>query len=106
MLNTNADANPSTEKLSTIHEQISMINALITSRNKPSVIIVTGRARSLMIGLMKVLSNASTTATIINVIMPEPEDTSGIVTPGVSQAERAMAMHERISLAIIPIFYK
>ena len=77
-LNTKADANPSTEKLSTIQEQSSMIMALITSRNKPNVIIVTGRASSLMMGLMKVLSSASTTATTIKVIMPEPEDTSGI----------------------------
>ena len=103
MLNTKADAKPSTAKLSTIHEQSSMMRALITSRNRPKVIIVTGRASSLMIGLMKVLSSARTTATIINVIMPEPEDTSGIETPGVSQAERAMAMHERMSFAILHI---
>lgn len=102
-LNTKAEANPSTEKLSTIHEQSSIMMALITSRNKPNVIIVTGRASNLMMGLMKVLSSASTTATTIKVIMPEPEDTSGIETPGVSQAERAMAMHERMSFAIMPI---
>ena len=44
-----------------------MISALITTRNKPSVIKVTGKVRKIKIGLTKVFNNARTIATIIAV---------------------------------------
>ena len=100
MLKTNADTKPSTAKLSTIQEQRSIMRALITSRNSPSVSIVTGSANNLMIGLMKVLSRAKTTATMMRVTMPSPELISGKVTPGVIHAEMPMAMHDNNSLTI------
>lgn len=100
MLKTNAETKPSTAKLSTSHEQIIMMRALITRRNSPNVSIVTGKARSLMIGLMKVLSRASTTATITSVAIPSEEYTSGRLTPGVNQAETPIAMHDNNNFTI------
>jgi hypothetical protein len=45
-----------------------IIIALITRRNNPSVRIVTGKVKNIRSGLIKVLSNAKTTATKIDVV--------------------------------------
>lgn len=100
ILKINAETKPSTTKLSTSQEQIMIIRAFITRRNNPSVSIVTGKARSLIIGLMKVLSRANTTATITSVVIPSEEYTSGRFTPGVSHADMPIAMHDNNNFTI------
>ena len=44
-----------------------MISALITNKNNPKVTMVTGNVKKTSKGLIKVLSNPSTTAMIIEV---------------------------------------
>ncbi len=45
-----------------------MITALITSRNKPKVMMVAGRVRNIKMGLIVTLSNANKAATINEVV--------------------------------------
>jgi hypothetical protein len=56
-----------TSKPATISEQNKIISALITSKNNPKVIIVTGNVNNTSIGLIKILSKPKTMATIIEV---------------------------------------
>lgn len=67
MLKSMAVQKESTLKPPTICVQRRMISALMTSKNKPSVRMVTGRVKSTMIGFMKMLSNPSTIATMTDV---------------------------------------
>ena len=103
MLNTKAEAKPSTKKPSTNHEQSMIMRALITNTNKPKVSTVTGKARSLIMGLMKVLSKASTKATINRVTIPPEVESSGSETPGVIHAEMPIAAHDNIKRNIVLI---
>ena len=103
MLNTKAEAKPSTMNPSTNHEQSMIIRALITNTNKPRVSTVTGSANSLIMGLMKVLSNARTKATTNSVTTPPEEDSSGSETPGVIHAEMPMAAQDNIKRNIVLI---
>ena len=96
MLNTSAEANPETTNPSTNQAQSMIIRALITKTNNPKVSTVTGIAKSLMIGLMKVLSTARTSATTNSVTMPPDDDSGGSDTPGVIHAEMPMAAHDNI----------
>jgi len=57
-----------------------MINALITSKNKPKVISVIGKVNRIRIGFIKMLSSPRTTATISEVVK------FAIVTPGIKCA--------------------
>ena len=70
-----ATSNPPTIS---VHNKI--ISALITSRNSPKVMIVTGKVNNTKMGLMKILSNASTMATITEVVK------LATVTPGIKCA--------------------
>ena len=62
-LKSSAVQKESTLKPPTILVHNKIIMALITSRNKPNVIIVKGKVNSTNIGFMKRLSNPKTTAT-------------------------------------------
>ena len=63
-LNNNAHQNPSTTKPGTILPAKIIIIALITNRNNPNVITVTGIVKINKIGRTNPFSRASTTATI------------------------------------------
>lgn len=65
-----------TEKPSIKLLAISTINPLITSRNKPSVTIVTGNVRIIRIGFTIVLSSARIIATI-NAVYTDDTTTPG-----------------------------
>ena len=67
--NTNATPKFLTENPSTSFSVRRMMRALITSRNKPRVIIVNGNVKSTRRGLIIELRNASTHATMSAVIM-------------------------------------
>ena len=67
MLKNKAVQNESTAKPPTIFEQRIMIRALMTNKNNPKVTIVAGNVKKTSKGLIKVLSNPSTTAMIIEV---------------------------------------
>jgi hypothetical protein len=54
-----------TEKPEIIFEAIQTINALITNKNKPRVIMVAGIVRKINSGLTKIFKSPITTATII-----------------------------------------
>lgn len=68
MLNNNAVQNESTWKPPTISEHKIIITALITNKKSPNVNIVTGKVKNISSGLIKVLSNANTTAINIDVV--------------------------------------
>lgn len=67
--------NPSTEKSGTILAASIISNALITREKSPKVIIVSGRVRIVIIGLIKILIAPSTTASTM-------APTRVTVTPG------------------------
>jgi len=75
-LNNRAIQKPSTEKPVIKLFAIKMIKALITNKNKPKVTTVIGKVKITKIGLTKILSRPSTTATIM--AAPKPETS----TPG------------------------
>jgi hypothetical protein len=64
ILNSNAVQNESTAKPPTIFVHNKIITAFMTSKNKPSVITVTGSVNMIRIGFIKRFSNPKTTATI------------------------------------------
>jgi hypothetical protein len=71
-----ADQNVSTVKPPTILEQSKIISAFTTKRNNPKVTTVTGKVKNTSNGLINVLSNPKTNATIIDVtkletVMPD-----------------------------------
>lgn len=66
-LNKSAVQKLETAKPSTILAQSMIISALMTRRNNPKVIKVTGNVRSTRIGFMNKFNNPKTTATIIAV---------------------------------------
>ncbi|MNR39324.1 hypothetical protein D3C85_1575270 [compost metagenome] len=63
-LNINAHQNPSTLNPSISFAPHIIINALITKRNNPRVMIVTGNVRITKMGLIIMLRSPKTTATI------------------------------------------
>ena len=67
MLKNRAVQKESTAKPPTILEHRIMIRALMTNKNNPKVTIVAGNVKKTSKGLIKVLSNPSTTAMIIEV---------------------------------------
>jgi len=69
--------------------------ALITNKNKPKVIKVTGRVKTTNIGLINRLSNPKTTATIIDVVK------LATVTPGIKCAITKTKIAVSIILIII-----
>jgi hypothetical protein len=71
MLKSIAVQNVSTAKPPTIFEQRIIIKALITNKNNPKVTTVTGKVKNTSNGLINVLSNPKTNATIIEVIKLE-----------------------------------
>ena len=75
ILKTNAVQNESTWKPFTNFVQIRIIAALITSKNKPSVRMVTGKVKSTKIGFTIRFSNPSTTATTKDVFNPSSSTT-------------------------------
>lgn len=83
-----ADQKPATEKSGTIAEAPHINNALITNENKPSVIIVIGRANKCIIGFINKLIIPKTTAKII---APKIE----VVTPGSKYAAINIAMVDK-----------
>lgn len=77
-LNNNAVTQPSTVNFGpTILEAQTTINALMTKRNKPNVIMVTGIVRMIRIGFTIALSNARTRATITIVFASSAKWTPG-----------------------------
>ena len=68
-LNKSAYQNPETAKPSISLSPKIIITALITKRNKPRVIIVTGMVKKTNIGFKKVFNRAKTTATIRAVVI-------------------------------------
>jgi len=68
MLKIKAVQNEFTLNPPTILEHIKIITALITNKNKPNVRIVAGNVNMTKIGLINILSNPKTTATIIAVL--------------------------------------
>ncbi len=62
MLNRSADQNPDTLNPGTIAPASMMIRALITKVNNPSVRILTGKVRAMMIGFINVLRSPRTIA--------------------------------------------
>ena len=70
MLKSNADQKDATWNPPTISEHNNIINELMTSKNNPSVRIVTGSVNKTIIGLMKMLSSPNTTATMSEVAKP------------------------------------
>ena len=70
----------STAKPPTILVHNKIIKALITNKNNPKVIMVTGNVRITRIGFIKILSNPKTIATIIEV------EKSATETPGIKCA--------------------
>jgi hypothetical protein len=79
ILKSNAHQKPSTTNPGTILPISMMINALMTSKKSPSVMIVTGMVRKISTGLIKVLRIAKAIATMIAVAK------FSIFTPGRSQ---------------------
>ena len=71
---------PSTAKPPTILVHRSIISALMTSRNSPNVIIVTGKVSNTKIGFIKILSNPKTMATMTEVVK------LATLTPGIKWA--------------------
>ena len=67
MLNNKAVQKLLTSKPVTISVHSMIMTALMTNKNKPNVMMVTGKVNKTKIGLMKILSNPKTTATIIEV---------------------------------------
>jgi len=67
-LKSNAVQNESTLNPPTILSHKSIIIALITNKNNPRVTMVNGRVNITNIGLIKILSNPKTTATIKAVV--------------------------------------
>ena len=65
MLNNNAVQKLETPKPSTSLSANRMIKAFITNKNKPKVIMVTGKVKIISNGFTRILSTARTTATII-----------------------------------------
>lgn len=63
-LKINAVQNESTAKPPTILVHNKIITALMTNKNKPSVITVTGSVKTTKIGFIKTFNNPKTTATI------------------------------------------
>lgn len=80
ILKNKAVKNVSTLNPPTIFVHNKIINALMTNKNNPSVTIVTGSVRITNIGLMKILSNPRTIATINAVVNP------ATFTPGIKLA--------------------
>jgi hypothetical protein len=72
----NADQNPATCMPGSIHATSATIPALITSKNKPRVMMVIGRVRTIAIGLTMELTIPSNTPARINV------DGVSMYTPG------------------------
>lgn len=68
MLNNNAVQNDLTSNPVTISVQSRIMSALMTNKKSPKVKRVTGRVNSTNSGLMKILSNPRTTATITEVM--------------------------------------
>lgn len=68
MLKINAVQNEFTLNPSTSLEHIKMMNALMTNKNNPNVIIVTGKVNSTRIGLINRFNKPKTTATIKAVV--------------------------------------
>jgi hypothetical protein len=71
MLKSIAVQKVSTVKPPTILEQSKMMSAFTTKRNNPKVTTVTGNVKNTSNGLINVLSNPNTNATIIEVIKLE-----------------------------------
>ena len=69
-LKKSADQNPSTENPSTKYAANSIIIALITKRNRPSVTMVTGIVNKMSTGFTIEFKKAKTKATIIAVRKP------------------------------------
>ena len=67
-LNINAQKKPSIRMPSINLSAIMMINALMTKRNKPSVMMVIGRVNKISNGLIKAFNTASTRANITAVL--------------------------------------
>lgn len=65
MVKSNAHQKFETEKPDIIFEAIQTINALITNRNNPSVMMVAGIVSKISSGRTKILSSPITTATIM-----------------------------------------
>ena len=70
ILKNKAVKNVSTLNPPTIFVHNKIISALITSKNNPKVIMVTGNVRITNIGLTNILSNPRTMATISAVVNP------------------------------------
>jgi hypothetical protein len=68
MLKIKAVQKESTLNPPTISEHNKIIIALITNKNKPKVIMVTGKVNITKIGFINKLSNPNTTATIKEVV--------------------------------------
>lgn len=68
MLNINAVQNEFTLNPSTSLEHNKIINALMANKNNPNVTMVTGNVNITKIGLINMLSNPKTTATIKAVV--------------------------------------
>ena len=96
-LNKSAENQPSTVKPFTRLAVHFTIRMFMTSRNNPSVTIVTGMVRMISIGFTNVFSKANTNATIIVVLI------SMISTPGKIQAAINAATAVRSTLIINPI---
>ena len=80
ILKNKAVQNVSTLNPPTIFVHNKIISALITNKNNPKVIIVTGNVSITNIGLIKILSNPRTIATINAVVNPATR------TPGIKFA--------------------
>lgn len=70
MLKNSAVQNESTLNPPTIPSHNKMIKAFIANKNKPKVTIVIGRVKITKMGLINILSNPRTTATIKAVVKP------------------------------------
>jgi len=68
ILKSKAVQNELTLKPPTISEHNNIIAALITKRNKPKVMMVTGSVNNTISGFTKILSNPKTTATMTDVV--------------------------------------
>lgn len=70
ILNKKAVKKESTVNPPTILSHTKIINALITNKNRPRVIKVMGKVKSIKIGLINTFNNPNTTATIKAVVKP------------------------------------
>jgi hypothetical protein len=95
--NKNAAQNPDTEKPGTIASANKIKSALITRENNPKVIIVIGKVRIKITGLINILIIAITTAKII-----APNNVT--VTPGIKYAAINIAIVDVIQCIIFILF--